>query len=132
MFDEYEDLLSKPFSIEKHKAAPYSIDLEAVIAPDGTIEYAIPSHQEYLIAKAMEVQHWSRQELMDACPKKYYANFMEWLVQQSGGYLPVWSIMTLNRPITHKQAASLRKLKMAGLFKGAIPRKIKEEPQDEC
>lgn len=130
MFDEYKDLLCKPFSVERHKAAPYPIDLEAVIAPDGTIEYAIPSHQEYLIAKTMEKKHWSRQELMDACPKEYYANFLEWLIQQSGGYLPIWPRMTVDWPITHKQAASLRKLKMAGLFKGAIPQNIMEESKN--
>lgn len=119
-FDE-QTLFSMPFSVERHKAAPYHITLEVMIAPDGTIEYAIPSHQEYLIQKTMERYQWSRQKLMDACPPEYYFNFLEWLVQESGGYLPVWEQCTLNWPVTKKQAAALRKLKMAGLFKGAIP-----------
>ena len=110
-----------PFSIERHKATPYHITLEVMIAPDGTIEYAMPSHQEYLIKKAMELHQWSRQELMDACPPEYYFNFMEWLVQESGGYIPVWEQYTMNWTITGKQAAALRQLKMAGLFRGAIP-----------
>lgn len=119
-FDE-QKLFSMPFSIERHKAAPYHITLEVMIAPDGTIEYAMPSHQEYLIKKAMELHQWSRQELMDACPPEYYFNFMEWLVQESGGYIPVWEQYTMNWTITGKQAAALRQLKMAGLFRGAIP-----------
>lgn len=119
-FDE-QKLFSMPFSIERHKAAPYHITLEVMIAPDGTIEYAMPSHQEYLIKKAMERHQWSRQELMDACPPEYYFNFMEWLVQESGGYIPVWEQYTMNWAITGKQASALRQLKMAGLFRGAIP-----------
>lgn len=132
-FDEYA-LYTTPFSIDRHKAAPYKISLEAIIAPDGTIEYAMPSHQEYLIAKAMQIHHWTRQQLMDACPPEYYFNFMEWLIQETGGYLPIWEPYTFDRPITVKQAAALRKLKLAGLFTGAIPPKIisaKEDNQNE-
>lgn len=116
-----EELYAEPFSIERHKLIPY-LSLEVVISPDGEISYAIPSHQEFLITKAKEKHHWTRQELMDACPPKFYYNFMEWLIQQSGGYIPVWEHGVLNYPITVKQGNALRKLKLAGLYKGVLPK----------
>lgn len=122
-----EELYRHPFSIELHKSVPYHVSLEAVISPEGEIEYAMPSHQEYLIAKAMERNGWSRQELMDACPPEFYFDFLNWLIEQSGGYIPVWEMFTVNREITAKQAAALRKLKLAGLFAGKIPRKGKKK-----
>ena len=118
--DESE-LYRLPFSIERHKSMPYSVALEVVIAPDGKIEYALPSHQEYLIAKAMEKNGWTRQELMDACPPEYYFCFLDWLVDESGGYLPVWERWTVDATLTTKQRAALRRLKLAGLYKGYIP-----------
>lgn len=63
--DESE-LYRLPFSIERHKSMPYSVALEVVIAPDGKIEYALPSHQEYLIAKAME-KKWVDSARTDGC-----------------------------------------------------------------
>lgn len=116
-----EGLYSKPFSIERHKEFPY-VSLEVIISPTGEVEYALPSHQEYLIAKAMEKQQWTRQELMDACPPEFYFSFMEWLIEKSGGYIPVWEQWVLDYPVTRKQASMLRKLKLAGLYKGAMPK----------
>lgn len=80
--NEY-DLYNKPFSIERHKQVPFA-EMEVMISPDGEISYAVPSHQEFLIRKAMDANGWSRDELMDACPPKYYANFMQWLIDVSG------------------------------------------------
>lgn len=116
-----EELYAEPFSIERHKMIPY-LSLEVVLSPDGEAAYAIPSHQEYLIARAMEKHHWTRQELMDACPPAFYCNFMEWLIEQSGGYIPVWERGVLDHSVTKKQANTLRKLKLAGLYKGALPK----------
>lgn len=39
------------FDLEKHKQT-YVQYLEVVILEDGTVEYAVPSHQEKLIALA--------------------------------------------------------------------------------
>lgn len=120
-----EDLYNQPFSIEKHKMFPY-LSLEVIISSEGEIEYANPSHQEYLIAKAMEKHHWTRQELIDACPPEFYFNFMEWLIEQSGGYIPVWEHGIINHPVTQQQANALRKLKLAGLYRGALPKGVKK------
>lgn len=93
-----------------------------MIAADGTIEYARPSHQDFLIKKAMELQGWSREELMSACPPDYYGDFMAWLHPVSGGYIPVWAEGVMNIPITGKQVAALKNLKLHGLFRGRIPK----------
>lgn len=115
------DIFSSPFDIIRHKSSPYHIPLEVMIAPDGTIEYANPSHQEFLIAKAAQRNNLSRDELMAACPPEFYANFMDWLIPQSGGYIPVWEIGILHYPLTKAQIFALRKLKLAGLYRGYVP-----------
>lgn len=116
-----EEIYALPFSIERHKSASYPIELEVMIAPDGSVFYAQPSHQEFLINKAMKVRHCTRDELMDACPPEYYLDFMNWLIPQSGGFIPVWERGILNYPLTKEQRATLRRLKMAGLYRGYIP-----------
>lgn len=52
------------FDLEKHKQT-YVQYLEVVILEDGTVEYAVPSHQEKLIALACQKKGVSRQELND-------------------------------------------------------------------
>ena len=116
-----DELYLLPFSIERHKSVPYHLELEVMIAPNGEIEYALPSHQEFLIKKAMEANHWTRDELMAACPPEYHFDFMNWLIPQAGGFVPVWEIGVLNYPLTKEQVEALRKLKMAGLYRGYIP-----------
>ena len=59
------------FDLEKHKQT-YVQYLEVVILEDGTVEYAVPSHQEKLIALACQKKGVSRQELNDLCPREYY------------------------------------------------------------
>ena len=49
MENEYD--IYRPFDAEKHKAK-YSNYLEVLILEDGTVVYAIPSHQEKAIALA--------------------------------------------------------------------------------
>ena len=45
------------FDLEKHKQT-YVQYLEVVILEDGTVEYAVPSHQEKLIALRSFTQVW--------------------------------------------------------------------------
>lgn len=121
-----EMLLSRPFSIQDHKQYGRCLDLELLISPAGEVEYALPSHQEGLIKKAMEKNGWTRQEMMDACPPEYYFDFMEWLIMASGGYIPVWPRAVLAASITKEQRSALRQLKMAGLYKGKVPAATKQ------
>lgn len=76
------DFLYEPFNIGTHKANAHKIDgFEVMIAPDGTVEYAMPSHQEFLIKKSAQIKGVTRQELEDSCPEEYYGDYMHWLME---------------------------------------------------
>ena len=115
-----DEVLRRPFDIAIHKVT-FQHYLEVMIAPDGTIHYAVPSHQEFLIWKAMERSGITRDQVMDACPKEFYGNFIDWLIPQSGGYVPVWEKFVYDWPLNTKQVAALRMLKLNGLYHGKIP-----------
>lgn len=116
-----DEILALPFSIERHKQAQW-LDFEAILSPDGEVFYAMPSHQEFLIKKVMDKYDWTRDELCDACPKEYYYDFMTWLAAKSDGYVPVWEQAVLDYPLTKKQVKVLRDLKIAGIYRGKIPK----------
>lgn len=94
--------------------------LEILIEKDGHILYAVPSHQEKAIALACEKQCVTRRELLDMCPKNRYYDFIDWLLEQTGA-IAVWTKHCVAPSATRKQVAALRRLKMAGVYKGAIP-----------
>ena len=119
--DRYE-ILHRPFDIETHKKH-FIHYLEVMLAPDGSIHYAVPSHQEFLIQKAMQRCCCTRQELDDACPPEYYFDFLRWLIPESGGYIPVWENFVFDYPLNDNQYAALCKLQSAGLFLGEIPKR---------
>ena len=100
------EVLNSPFDIETHKQIFHGY-LEVMVAPDGTIAYAVPSHQEYLIEKAVQRHNCTREELYSLCPEEYY--------------VPVWEKYVYAPMMTTQQRTALKKLKMAGLYKGAIP-----------
>ena len=109
------------FDLEKHKQT-YVQYLEVVILEDGTVEYAVPSHQEKLIALACQKKGVSRQELNDLCPREYYYDFLTWLCMQANA-VAVWNNdCCCGRGINRKQVATLRRLKMAGVYGGTIPK----------
>ena len=110
------------FDIAAYKKQHGTHDLEVVIAPDGGIAYAIPSHQEYMIARAQEAMQLSREDLEEACPEAFYANYLHWLHMVNGGFLPVWEIFVLDVEVTPAQYAALRTLKLNGLYKGKLPK----------
>lgn len=110
--------LHSAFNIEQHKKH-YVNYLEVVIFPDGHIEYAVPSHQEKLIAVCMQTLDVSRQALMDRCPKEYYFDFLVWLCNVSH-CVSVWDhyIVTSDTvPLTVAQRQSILELQAAGLLK---------------
>jgi len=114
------DLYSQ-FDIEQHKKH-YVNYLEIVIFPDGHVEYAVPSHQEKLIAVCCEKLRISRDELNEMCPKEYYFDFLVWLCNISE-CVSVWNEFIRkpdNIPMTHAQISTLRKLKSEGLYNGEI------------
>ena len=109
------------FDLEKHKQT-YVQYLEVVILEDGTVEYAVPSHQEKLIALACQKKGVSRQELNDLCPREYYYDFLTWLCMQANA-VAVWNNdCCYGLSINRKQIGTLRKLKMAGVYGVTIPK----------
>lgn len=116
------------FDLEKHKAR-YINYLEVVVLPDGSVEYAVPSHQEKMIDLACRKLKVSRQELSDMCPREYYFDFLLWLSMMSGG-MAVWTYRCFCAEPTKAQIATIRRMKIAGVYKGTIPvisRKTGEE-----
>lgn len=108
------------FDIEKHKET-FDNYLELIINADGTVHYAVPSHQEFLIRKLCKERNLTRDELNNLCPKKYWINFMDWLLDETG-CISVWDTfyLTPEDGITAKQWTALKQLKEAGLYKGTV------------
>lgn len=105
------------FDIEKHKKTFVNY-LEVMIDQDGTIHYAVPSHQEYAIKAACQKLKITRAELCEITPQEYYCDWLNWLVMQTG-LIAVWNhgyVGEANR----KQKNVLKKLKLNGLYKGVI------------
>ena len=121
--DEY-DVYSE-FDIQKHKQR-YVNYLEVMIDRDGKIMYAVPSHQEKAVQMACEVKGMSRTELERACPKDYYFDYLTWLLMQSGA-MAVWNEFYQCYEPTKEQYASLRRLKMNGIYRGPLPVLSKRE-----
>ena len=114
------DLNSK-FDIEQHKKH-YVNYLEVVIFPDGHIEYAVPSHQEKLIAICKEKLKVTRDELNDMCPEEYYCDFMTWLCTMSE-CVSVWNdfiVKSDSMPMTTNQVKTLQQLKNSQLYFGNL------------
>lgn len=117
--------LHSDFDIEKHKQT-FIHYLEIVIDREGHISYAVPSHQEKIIRVACNQLGVSRDELDAMCPREMYWDFMKWLSEISG-LMAVWEGHYEVHTPTKKQIAALRRLKMAGLYEGSIPRIDEEE-----
>lgn len=111
------DVYSK-FDVGKHKEH-FVHYLEVMISPDGEIEYAVPSHQEYAIKKACEALGVTRMELSDMTPPEYYFDWLNWLLAQTG-YMAVWEDGYVCPNPTKKQIGKLKMLKLNGLYRGAI------------
>lgn len=114
--DTYE-VLKKPFDLEVHKRT-FKNYLEVILREDGTIEYAVPSHQERLIAIALEKLKVSRQELYDSCPPEYYFDVIVWLCKITG-CVSVWDEFFMGT-CNEAQVSALKMLQHHSLYKGTI------------
>ena len=117
-----------PFDIEKHKKT-YINYLEVVILEDGTIEYAVPSHQEKAISIACKKLHCDRDHFIDVVSKDHIMDWYEWLID-TAGVVMVWDRQLHFHSITQAQIDSLKKLKEAELYFGSIPRKAVKYEQN--
>lgn len=107
------------FDLEKHRDRFVNY-LEVVIDKDGKVMYAVPSHQEKAIRMACEKLGVNREELMAMCPRKYWCDMHTWLCMVAEIVL-VWNDGCVYHKPTVKQIGALRRLKMAGVYKGNIP-----------
>ena len=125
---EQYDIHSK-FNIKKHKETFINY-LEVLILQDGTIEYAVPSHQEKALDLACKKLNKTKQEIEDMCPREYYCDYLTWLLGITGS-VSVWGNAAehfiVYKTINKKQIMVLRSLKKQGLYKGKIPVKEIEE-----
>ena len=109
--------LNSTFDIELHKKH-YTNYLEVVIFPDGHIEYAVPSHQEKLIAICQNKLNVSRDELNAMCPPEDYFDFIVWLCTMSG-CVSVWSNFITKSdtiPLTDEQNKTILRLRQEKLL----------------
>ena len=111
--------LYSDFDIEKH-AKTFPHYLEAIIFPNGRIEYAIPSHQEKLISIAIRKKGITRQEYLDSVPKEYYLDFLYFLLQDTG-CVSVWNCGYAAAEITKEQKETLKLLADKSLM---VPTKL--------
>ena len=107
------------FDAEKHKKK-YVNYLEVLILEDGKVVYAVPSHQEKAIAIACERHGISREKLIASCPAELYFDYMTWLLEMANA-VAVWNFGVEAPRVNRMQVGTLRRLKMAGLYKGQIP-----------
>lgn len=108
------------FNIEKHKKT-YINYLEVLIKEDGKIVYAVPSHLAKAEELASEKLGISRKRLNKTIPKKYCFDYLTWVLTQSCA-VAVWDdfYKTGENGLNHRQRATLKRLKLHGLYKGAI------------
>lgn len=112
-FNDYD--LYSPFDIQQHKKH-YVHYLEVIVRPDGTVEYAVPSHQEKLIAVACETLNKTRKQISDECPPEFYFDFCKYLCNITG-CISLWEHdMIAPDDITQLQYNKLNELRDEKLF----------------
>ena len=115
-YDLIDKVLHLPFDIQLHKDT-FDNYLEVIIYDDGKIEYAIPSHQERLIAICQKQLGVTRQQLSDMCPREQWLDYRGWLCKKCK-CIAVYNDRYIGTIWTTKQAAALAQLKSEGLYTG--------------
>ena len=121
-FEVQQHVLHSPFDIETHKKT-FKNYLEVIIREDGTVEYAIPSHQEKLISILMKKENLTRQEVINH-PDADILDWMDWLCKRTN-CISVWNEFYIGNA-NESQLKKLLELKNARLYFGIIDR-IKED-----
>lgn len=112
--------LNEPFNIETHKRLFVSY-LEVIIKPDGTVEYAVPSHYNKLISIYGESHNMTFDEAYD-----YFYNLhkvgifvdVDYLVRETK-CVSIWFNGRIGEP-NDAQTKTLKELKSAGIYNGRI------------
>ena len=112
-FERLQEILHSPFDLKTHKENIENY-LEVCIDRQGTIHYAVPSHQEWLIQRACNELGRTREEIIDSCPPEHYLDYMEWLMSLTGS-ICVWNHCISGNP-NAEQKKILYQLQTAGLY----------------
>lgn len=105
------DLHSK-FDLDLHNKTYFNYT-EVVIYPNGTIEYAVPSHCEKLIQIGIDKGLWkSRDDCNRKIPKEYWFDTIGWLLMQTDCVCVWYDSFRYpeNHSITRMQKFSLKRL----------------------
>lgn len=113
-----QEVMRQPFDIDTHKRTFINY-LEVVILPDGTVVYAVPSHQEKLISLCCEKGHMTREELYAIIPEEFYLDMFKWLTAYCGS-IAVWNTFYAGLA-NDAQVKTLRELASSGLYSGFVP-----------
>lgn len=111
-FEEQQRVLHSPFDIRTHKSTFINY-LELIIRPNGTPEYAVPSHMMKLAAiygKPMD-------DIYEECVQSQCGlDGIDYLCQKTG-CIAVWEDHIQGIP-NAAQTSTLRKLNVEGLYTG--------------
>jgi hypothetical protein len=106
------DVLKGPFDLETHKKT-FANYFEAVIAPNGTVLYACPSHLEVL--ERLYCLRTGR-DAMDDVPRERWLDVLDWLMEQTG-CICAWTGGTMGRIGTMEQEETVRMLERECLIR---------------
>ena len=104
-------VLHGPFDLATHKAT-FTNYLEVVVTPDGTIIYAVPSHQRVL-ERIYQAAHGVAAE--DAVPRERWLDMLDWLMEETG-CVCAYTAGVLGRPTTVEQEEAIAMLRREGLI----------------
>ena len=107
------------FNLSLHKET-YINYLEVLIDKDGTVMYAVPSHQARLEILAAKKNHCSVQDIRDNCPTQWHFDYLTYLIQLTGAVCVWTQFEQHSSEVTIQQCSALRRLKVHGLYKGSL------------
>ena len=111
MYDVYS-----PFDIEQHKKT-YINYLEVIIIPDGTVMYAVPSHQMAVENYLMRNLDKTRDDVRAMCPVEMWGDYSQWLCDKSGCIM-MWDRFFISPSnMTNEQVEKIKELQNEGLFR---------------
>ncbi len=114
---DQQEVLRLPFDSQRHKDT-FPHYLEVIILEDGTVQYAVPSHNENLVQIIRERECCSRDDISNMCPPEYYADFGLWLALKAKA-LSVWTNFYIGTP-SSVQLETLKTLQAEGIYEGSL------------
>ena len=120
--ERQQEVLHSPFDIETHKQTFVSY-LEVVISPEGTVEYAVPSHTDKLIEilakqKGIKTFDEAKRYAFDTAMNNGYCSSIDFLTGVTG-HISVWfNGYVAEDPPTKAQLDKLKELFDNGVYAG--------------